>query len=83
MHYKAAAANSLTDWAFIRGQYRDTLLTAGILRQFEQLFNQHDVVLMGRSVNLSLAVATQVQGLLYSNAQYLVALCEVSHQPSG
>lgn len=77
VQYKTAAANSLTDWAFVRGQYRDQLPTAGVLRQFEELFRQHSVVVMGHSVDLGSAVATHVQGLLYSNAQYLVALCEV------
>ncbi len=70
---------TLTDWAFVRAQYRDTVLpTAGVLRQFEELFRQHTVVVMGHSVDLGSAVAAHVQGLLYSNAQYLVALCEVS-----
>ncbi len=78
VQYKTAAANSLTDWAFVRAQYRDTVLpTAGILRQFKELFRQHNVVVMGHSVDLGSAVAERVQGLLYSNAQYLVALCEV------
>ncbi len=78
MQYKTAAANSLTDWAFVRAQYRDTVLpTAGVLRQFEELFRQHNVVVMGHSVDLGSAVVERVQGLLYSNAQYLVAFCEV------
>jgi len=78
VQYKTAAANSLTDWAFVRAQYRDTVLpTAGVLRQFEELFRQHNVVVMGHSLDLGSAVAAHVQGLLYSNAQYLVALCEV------
>ena len=78
VQYKTAAANSLTDCAFIRAQYRDTVLPrAGVLRQFEELFRQHNVVVMGHSVDLGSAVAAHVQGLLYSNAQYLVALCEV------
>ncbi len=69
VQYKTAAANSLTDWAFVRAQYRDTVLpTAGVLRQFEELFRQHNVVVMGHSVDLGSAVAAHVQGLLYSNA---------------
>ncbi|KAL0041117.1 hypothetical protein WJX77_005471 [Trebouxia sp. C0004] len=80
VQYKTAAANSVTDWAFVRAQYRDTVLpTAGVLRQFEELFRQHSVMVMGHSVDLGSAVAEQVQGLLYSNAQYLVALCEGSN----
>ncbi|KAL0046332.1 hypothetical protein WJX82_009330 [Trebouxia sp. C0006] len=80
VQYKTAAANSLTDCAFIRAQYRDTVLPiAGVLRQFEELFRQHNVVVMGHSVDLGSAVAAHVQGLLYSNAQYLVALCEASN----
>ncbi|KAA6416660.1 MAG: component of SCAR regulatory complex, partial [Trebouxia sp. A1-2] len=78
--YKTAAANGLTDWAFVRAQYRDTVTpTAGVLRQFEELFRQHNVVVMGHSVDLGSAVAAHVQGLLYSNAHYLVALCEASN----
>lgn len=78
MQFKAAAATTLTDWAFVKGQCPGALPTAGVLHQFEELFRQHDLELMGHSVDLSSAVASHVQGLLHSNAQYLVALCEVS-----
>ena len=77
MQYKAAAATSLTDWAFVRAQCPGPLPTSGVLRQFEELFQQHDLVLMGHSVDLSSAVASHLQRLVQSNAQYLVALCEV------
>ena len=82
MQYKAAAATHLTDWAFVKAQCPGPLPTSGVLRQFEELFRQHDLVLMGHSVDLSSAVASHVQGLLHSNAQYLVALCEVSKTSS-
>ena len=78
MQYKTAAANDLTDWAFVKGQCQGALPTSGVLRQFEELFRQHDLVVLGHSVDLSSAVATHMQGLLNSNAQYLVSLCEVS-----
>lgn len=77
VQYKAAAASSLTDWAFVKAQSPRPLPTSGVLRQFEELFQQHDLVLMGHSVDLSSAVASHIQCLLHSNAQYLVALCEV------
>lgn len=78
VQYKTAAANDLTDWAFVKGQCQGALPTSGVLRQFEELFRQHDLVVMGHSVDLSSAVANHVQGLLNSNAQYLVSLCVVS-----
>lgn len=81
MQYKAAAATHLTDWAFVKAQCPGPLPTSGVLRQFEELFRQHDLVLMGHSVDLSSTVASHVQGLFHSNAQYLVALCEVSEMP--
>lgn len=81
MQYKAAAATNLTDWAFVKAQCPGALPTSGVLRQFEELFRQHDLVLMGHSVDLSSAVASHVQGLFHSNAQYLVAVCEVSKAP--
>lgn len=77
VQYKAAAASSLTDWAFIKAQCPGPLPTSGVLRQFEELFQQHHLVLMGHSVDLSSAVASHIKRLLQSNAHYLVALCEV------
>ena len=78
VQYKTAAANSITDWAFIKGQYRDVLPTSDIVRQYQQLFQQHSLSIMGHSVDISSAVAARMNRLLFSNAQYLVALCEVS-----
>ena len=77
VQYKTAAANSVTDWAFIRSQYRDVLPISDVLRQYQQLFQQHSLQIMGHSVDLSSAVAAHVNSLLFRNAQYLVALYEV------
>lgn len=85
VQYKSAAANSLSDSSLIRGIARSTGApppTFGAPRQLEALFTQHGLALMGHSVDVASAVAQHVQELLHQNAQYLVALCEVSHQHS-
>lgn len=81
VQYKSAAANSLADGTVVRGIARSQGAPQpnfGAPRQFQALFMQHGLSLMGHSVNIATAVAQNVQGLLYQNAQYLVALCEVS-----
>lgn len=80
VQYKAAAANSLADTTLIRGIAKNQggpLPTFGGPRQFEALFMQHGLALMGHSVDVATAVAQHVQGLLHQNAGYLVSLCEV------
>lgn len=80
VQYKTAAGNSLADTTLLRGLVRSQggpQPCFGVPRQFEGLFMQHGLALMGHSVDMATAVAQKVQSLLYQNAQYLVSLCEV------